>query len=436
MNTLAVMDRIDKAIRFFIYTLVFVLPYSTAAVECCVIAASLLWIIKRSILARQEISQRPDLKEKVFSSLKSFCPKDNFLNVPIAFFLGACLLSTVGSAFFEVSLQGFIRKTLEWFAIYFLVLEVFTSDKYIRRFLCVVLLTTFLTCIDVLIQFYITGHDIFRGREVFGGRATGPFKQANMLGGYLACVSPLVFSALYVMRKKSCARYFMAVFFVFALWGVFISFSRGAWVGLGAGLVFGLWITKRKVAVMGIVGLLVLMFFSYSFLSAEMKHRFRVDPDNITATARWRVDLWKGSFKMIKDRPFFGHGLNIYMNLFQEYRTKLSGQFEYWPSYAHNCYIQIAAETGVVGLSCFLWIIGLFFKKAGERLEVFWQSGEEGVVFVGLTVGLFIFLVHSFFDTNFYSLQLVAFFWLLLGAAVAIYNNILKHSSICVTKET
>jgi len=114
-------DRIDALIRFFLYVLIFWLPYSPAVIESCVIICLILWLLKRGILLT---------KEKVSAGiLKDAKPESTFLNKPIAFFLLACLLSVTGSAFFGQSLHNFFTKTLEWFIVYFLVVEVFKDKK-------------------------------------------------------------------------------------------------------------------------------------------------------------------------------------------------------------------------------------------------------------------------------------------------------------------
>jgi len=119
MRNLLSVERIDAFIRFFLYILIFWLPYSSAVIESCVIICFILWLLKRSILLTQK---------RNFSEVK---PEATFLNKPIVFFLLACMLSVTSSAFFGQSLHNFFTKTLEWFIVYFLVVEVFKNKKHI-----------------------------------------------------------------------------------------------------------------------------------------------------------------------------------------------------------------------------------------------------------------------------------------------------------------
>ncbi|MBL7198377.1 MAG: hypothetical protein ISS47_09810 [Candidatus Omnitrophica bacterium] len=83
-------------------------------------------------------------------------------------------------------------------------------------------------------------------------------------------------------------------------------------------------------------------------------------------------------------------------------------------TYAHNCYLQMLAEIGIIGLASFLWIIGRLFKSS---IRSFKKSRD--LLLLGLLAGIIAFLVHSFFDTNLYSLQLSVLFWAMLGLTVA-----------------
>jgi putative inorganic carbon (HCO3(-)) transporter len=120
---------------------------------------------------------------------------------------------------------------------------------------------------------------------------------------------------------------------------------------------------------------------------------------------------------MIKAGPFFGHGLNTFMRCFETYKNKTV-----WTGhmYAHNCYLQMAAEMGMLGLLSFLWLIYVLFHKTISALGR--VKDEMDFLMAGLLSGLLAFLSQSLLDTNFYSLQLNAAFWLLTGVLVSAYN--------------
>jgi len=208
MVNLSLTDRINALIRVFLYILIFWLPYSPAVIESCVVICLILWLLKRGILLAQ---RKWDLR-----ALKDAKPESTFLNTPIAFFLFACILSVTSSAFFEQSLQNFLTKTLEWFIVYFLVVEVFKEKKHIYIALAIFVFTAFSTVLDSFFQYYITFKDIFLGHVIEpGSRATAGFKTSNGLGGYLTIFLPSLLAWVLLGNQKY--RYRLGASFIFAL---------------------------------------------------------------------------------------------------------------------------------------------------------------------------------------------------------------------------
>lgn len=414
-------DRIDALIRFFFYVLIFWLPYSPAVVETCVISGLLLWLLKRGILLAETKGPAAEtVKEKLFRFFKGVKPESSFLNKPIGFFVFACILSATGSAFFEQSLHGFLTKTLEWFIVYFLVIEVFKDKKHVVIALGILIFTAFSTGIDSLVQFYVTHKDIFVGHVIEpGGRPNAGFKTPNGLGGYLTGIIPGLLAWILLGKQKLSYRVIASLILLVLTWSMILTFSRGAWLGTffgGAFLLFFVFFSEKRSHIYLLLG----MFWSVMFLLFTLVFLAVHGPGQTilerSETILWRQGIWSISIEMIKDKMFFGHGINTFMKIFQAYRGESLG-----PTYAHNCFIQLAAETGLAGLFCFLWIVARMFHESLGRLKLnFVKDRGFGALTVGLLAGIFAFLVHSFFDTHFYSLQLSVYLWLMVGVLVAI----------------
>ena len=139
----------------------------------------------------------------------------------------------------------------------------------------------------------------------------------------------------------------------------------------------------------------------------------------------WRGQIWSKSLTMISERPFFGHGINTFMRIFPAYYPPGKAG----PTYAHNCYLQVAAETGIVGLFFFLFILFEIFKTSLKTL-MSQKLTDKNVTILGFGIlaGLLAFLFHSFTDTNLYSLQLSAYFWTMAGLLFSL-NNLFNISA-------
>jgi len=122
-----------------------------------------------------------------------------------------------------------------------------------------------------------------------------------------------------------------------------------------------------------------------------------------------RLAWWSEIIDVIKAHPLFGTGLNTY--------TKIEEKTGY--PYPHNCYLQMAFEIGIVGLLAFLFIIWCIFYNGFLSFKKITDPYYKHLL-MGLLAGLLGFLVHSAFDTNFYSVQLSALMWIWMGFIIAV----------------
>jgi len=145
-----------------------------------------------------------------------------------------------------------------------------------------------------------------------------------------------------------------------------------------------------------------LFFMVFSLMAfSVVRERFFLIFQSGGDASRYR--LWTGAWAMFNDSPLIGTGVGLFMDRLHEY-SKLTAQ------YAHNSYIQILAETGVLGLGGFLWFIGELVLGAYRRFK-----SDKDLVFTGVFLSLTAFLIHGFFDVHFYSLRISVLFWMLAG---------------------
>ena len=78
--------------------------------------------------------------------------------------------------------------------------------------------------------------------------------------------------------------------------------------------------------------------------------------------------------------------------------------------YAHNCFLQILAETGLFSLLSFILFCGSVLRAAARRYKK-----SLDFLLLGLFCSLCGYLANSFFDVSLYSVQLAFLFWFLMG---------------------
>jgi len=406
-------NRIDTIIRAILYLMISVLPFSKAGIEICFVAALSLWIIKRLIL-------------------RDARPPVTILNKPLLIYIIIGILSVIASSYFKMSLRAFFTKFMEGILLYFIIVEVFKKKRHLFIVTILLFLSATVTCVDGLIQKYLTGFDLFRHVSMVRGGITAAFDHKNDLGAYLLFPVSITWSLLIYklflsikspgLRDKRYNAAILVSFFCLFSVALGLTSSVGAWLSIIAAIFLSSILARKQI----FTAMIVSMFLAFVFLALSYEARLiesRHEVVNISSALSGRMLVWKEVIALIKDKPIFGTGLSTFMRTFQKYHSGV-------PTYAHNCYLQIAAEMGISGLICFLWIIGKLFWSSFRLVLSFDHNKRQGyylqLLFIGLLSGLFAFLIHSFVDTNLYSLQLNALFWYMMGLTVCAYNLLCK----------
>jgi O-antigen ligase len=132
-----------------------------------------------------------------------------------------------------------------------------------------------------------------------------------------------------------------------------------------------------------------------------------------------RVYLWSSTFQMARDNPILGVGAGNFKVAYPLYRS--SKESETIPkgvkySQAHNDFLEVWAETGTLGLICFL---GILFSLMPFILHPLAQrDGPASHLCLGLCCGLIILLVQALFNPLLSIPSSGMAFWMLVGLIV------------------
>jgi len=211
-------------------------------------------------------------------------------------------------------------------------------------------------------------------------------------------------------REKSTSKIWIGAAVTLMISAIGLSFSRGAYLGLFAGgLFFAVIFLKRSgalgKAIVAAVAIFVLIFiFNSNIISQRLVSSFNLKEGSNAE----RYKNWVQAEDMIRDYPLGGVGLGNYARTVE---PRLGGENRS-SIYAHNLFLDIAAETGILNAIIFLCLI----------LFLVWRNiRNSSMSNLGLAAGLVAFLVHSIFDTALYSPQVLIIF--LIIVAVGLYDD-------------
>ncbi|MFZ2385714.1 MAG: O-antigen ligase family protein [Candidatus Omnitrophota bacterium] len=293
--------------------------------------------------------------------------------------------------------------------------DTFRSQKRLITGIHVLIFSSFSVFVSVVTQVWL-GKDFLRGRtlipianDVTG--ITGAFNSHNDLGCYLALILLLAIACFLIERGRKL-RLFMGVWSVVISIGLLLTFSRGSWFNFTVAMVLFLILLRdftgrMLLKVVALWMVLVIVVLTVPALKARFFLTFTTEGDAL------RFSIWRSCWQMIKEHILLGRGLGTFMSYFPSFSSDFKSAY-----YAHNCYLQMWVESGVFSLLAFLAFIGSVFVSAWNRVR-----RSRDVVRAALIAGCAGFLAHSFFDTQLYSLQLSALFWILLGMTATDTGN-------------
>lgn len=243
-------------------------------------------------------------------------------------------------------------------------------------------------------------------------RAYGTFGQPNPLAAYLEMSLPILLAMAIlpaVNRIKDTSSPFLMVAMAIAIAAgtltIFLTQSRGGWIGIGAAGVFlvGSLPSRVRLGVLAgvsaaLAGLFLLGWGSVlteRFVSvfAFGGERVNVSPQNWANEER-RAH-WGAALNMVRTHPWTGIGAGGFNDAYREYTSEW--RFRLSRGHAHNGYLHMAAQAGVAGVAAFTFWIGSILLTLMRTRWSGRRSNMDGRAVGGLAT-IVAFSVHSMVD--------------------------------------
>jgi O-antigen ligase len=328
------------------------------------------------------------------------------LNQPIAAYILACLLATLWGKI-TGNVQGkagffFVLKYIEYFIVFFVVVNYVDSKDQAKRLLLCLFLTCFIVSIYSLMQ--IPG----------GGRISAPFEgevgEPNTLGGYLVLIGSVA-AALMMHIRDLRLRLGLAVLLFVLMISLLYTQSRASYLAVIPAYLVIVLLSEQRLYLLA--GLIIALLLSpiilpttakerISFTFSQRKHvgQVSVGPLRLDTSTSARLRGWKTGLQTWRKRPFLGHGVTGY--------GFMDAQIP-----------RILVETGIVGILTFAWLIYALFRVGLST----WREQQDNLLrglSVGLIAGLVGLLVHAVGANTFIIVRIMEPFWFLAGIVIAL----------------
>lgn len=380
--------------------------------------------------------------------LRKAMSRDRFPKTPLSKLILILFLIQAFSVFIavdkRVALLHLFSYLIEYYLVFYMIFDVIRTKEQIKKIMVVIIASAGIVGIIGLTE-YISGHNFYSVltpvREIMSSaisiqervgvkRVEMSFGHAISSGMYLILVIPISFFFL------SCAKpgFRKAIWWVFSLMLLIVLYltrSRGPWVGL-IGAVMWILLIGRRVPkyrkMILIIGLLVCLFLVQPFFFQAEIHKFRTlmlasltpsayldsGQSEATSAIAGRVTALKGAIIAFSKRPIRGYGLKITPSKITGVRADI------------NYYMQLLLESGIFALLVFGLILLKIFrvlwncsKKAEEK-----EDKTLAIALLASLIGLLISLGTVSLFTVFW------LFWVLVGIGMRLGVNQLKGTGI------
>jgi O-antigen ligase len=236
-------------------------------------------------------------------------------------------------------------------------------------------------------------------------RLQSVYHSPNNVGLYLGRAWPLLV-AVVLWQGRGRRRSFYGLALALVMLALGLSFSRGALLlGLPAALLVMGWRVGGRyrwaVLALAVVGLLAL-------IPLLRLPRFASLLDLQTGSTFFRLELWRSSLTLIRERPWLGVGPGNFLGAYRTRYVLPSAWQEFNLEHPHNVYLDHWTRLGLLGL-----------LAGGAVQVVFWREVRRGakdrVLAFGLTGSMVAFLAHGLVDNTLFFPDLALVFFLTLG---------------------
>lgn len=342
------------------------------------------------------------------------------LAAPLALFVALAAVSCVYSCYRHATILALYHVGV-YVAVYYIAVHAFGKRASMSRLVAtIVAMGAVLSFIGLILYL---GHRHYRF-WLPGNTLSATYMNRDHFAGYLEMAIPLAagfFCTGLPRAQKALVAFLIALMSV----AFILAASRGAWVSLGsASLILVPFLSRRRllkaVALLSIVCAIILCVALSRFDTSTAAARARTIVEG-AGVDQTRLATWMGTIELIRDRPLLGSGLGTFLYAFPRFRPVGLSQ-HYLMDYAHNDYLQMAAELGLAGLGLALFMVAAVLWAG---LSEFFRTGnpyKRGIL-LGATVGVMSMALHSFVDFNLHIPANAILFVTLAGIIMAMHRR-------------
>jgi O-antigen ligase len=319
-------------------------------------------------------------------------------------FAGLILVQLAGTSAYRHATYSALLRYVAYGAVCFLVAQTLQRTTQVRRLGHALVVYGSCMAVFAVLESLSSGGKLYWIRTPrFGGWIYGPYVNHNHYAGLMEMLVPIPLVFAFSRYAKGRKRWLAAAAAAFMASTIFLSGSRGGMAAFAVQAAIFFWLLFRERTRSGMAlllgGFLLLALASITWIggsevSARIATLGPTKHADLAADVRLKIDA--DSFRMFSHRPILGWGLGTFPNVYPEFRSFYTNSFV---NAAHNDYLQLLTETGVLGFAIMTWFLVAVLRPAIKKTQN-WPSDVNGAVSLAALLGISGILVHSLVDFN------------------------------------
>ena len=339
----------------------------------------------------------------------------------LAFLALICVQLLPGLSAYRHATYSTLLLYIAYGVVGFLLTQTLTRTTQVRRLAtAAVFYGAFVAIFAVLQSLSATSKLYWIRTPRFGGWIYGPYVNHNHYAGLMEMLVPIPLVFAFSRYARGRERWAAASAAAFMGATIFLSGSRGGMVAFALQVAIFLWFLFREraagraaflMAVFLVISLASIAWIGGSEVTARLATISAGKHSDLAGDIRFQIN--QDSLRMFAQRPILGWGLGTFETVYPQFRSFYT---DFTVDKAHNDYLQLLAETGVIGFGLMIWFLVSIFRCAVPKIRN-WPSDINGAVTLSAVISISGLLVHSLVDFNleipanallFYSLCAVA----------------------------
>jgi putative inorganic carbon (hco3(-)) transporter len=365
------------------------------------------------------------------------------IHLIVILYWGIAVVATAVSPVRAAALQGLTKLSL-YLLLFVLMARVLRIPRIRSSLITVYLLTALLVSVVGLRQWFF-GADALATwvdpESSLAGttRVYSFLGNPNLLAGYL--LPAVIFSAAaFFAWKRWLPKALALVMWLCNALCLVLTFSRGGWIGFVLACFcmlmllvhwFSVYLPRfwRRLALPVVLGgSIAVVLFAVIAIEPLRDRVMTIFSGREDSSNNFRINVWMAVLEMIKDRPILGigPGNEAFNRVYPQYQatgfTALS---------AYSIFLEVAVETGLIGLSCFIWILLVTFNQCWVQLQRLRKIGSsEGFWLMAAGASMVGMLAHGLVDTVWYRPQVSMLWWLMIAIVTSFYLPVREEEGV------